>query len=357
MKIGWFKQRIVVCLMGFILAIVAGDTGKTVQAASFSETILYSAAAFAYINSQLNNLNDHHQTDLLQQTQKRTGVDDDEQANAYLNKVANHLMSNGLIKGHYAVYITPDKGFNAFCTLGRVIAVNRGTIAVLDEDEFAVILGHEMGHGEQKDPVEGTKKVLGLSVLIDLYSRNNSNLTSAVLGTASANYINNEVITMQQEWNADNAGFDNAVAAGYNPGGGAAAMVKLRTKLGEMWHEGLSQIINPNNHPKTSDRVKNFSKRLTAYSYGHITVKNDKIVQIDGVDIITPAKTDHHLAEERAYLVAGKLAKEYHNHTLAEAYAGQDGTVYMGSRTILTPLEGDGNAQDLADRINDATKK
>jgi predicted Zn-dependent protease len=351
------RKIVSIFLTGFILTAPAVGGSIRAEAASLGQTLLYSAAAFAYINGQLNNLNDHHQADLLKQTQKQTGVYEDDEMNAYVNNIARRLMANGLIKGHYAVYITPDKKFNAFCTLGRVIAVNRGTVEILDEDELAAVMGHEMSHGEHKDPVEGTKKVMGLSLVVDLYLQNNSNLTSGVLGTAAANYVANEVITMQQEWNADNAGFDNAVAAGYNPGGGAAAMVKLRTQVGELWHEGLSRAVSPNNHPKTSDRVKNFAKRLTDYSNGHVTVKNDKTVQINGEDVVTPAKTNSLSGEERAYLIAGNLASVYHKNALATAYIGENGAIYIGDQLIMTPTANDVDKQELLDRINEFAAK
>lgn len=346
------KKVLAICLAGSIILTAGFIQNRKAEATGFFETLMYSAAAFAYINGQLNNLNDNHQADLLLETQRKTGIDENDQKNAYLAQVAHRLMSNGLIKGHYAVYITPSKEFNAFCTLGRVIAVNRGTIETLDEDEFAAVLGHEMGHGEHKDSIEGMKKILGLTVVVDLYLRNNSNLTSEVLGGAAANYIDNEVITMQEEWNADNAGFDNAVAAGYNPGGGAAAMVKLRARLGELWHEGLSQVVSPNNHPKTSDRVNNFAKRLTDYSYGHVTVTGDRIVQLDGVDVMAPVTRGSHLAEERSYLVAGNLARKYHSHTLEKASIGKDGGVYIGDQVIMNPIDGDSSAQEVVDKIN-----
>ncbi len=356
-KFRLLKKLLATCLIGLIMVVPSLAGSVKVEAASFAEELLYGAAAFAYINWQLNNLNDNHQADLLKQTKQQTGVDYDEEANTYVHNISTRLMSNGIIKNHYAVYITPEKKFNAFCTLGHVIAVNRGAVDLLNEDELAAVLGHEMGHGEHRDPVEGTKKILGLSVMIDLYIQNNPNLTSEVLGTVGGNYVANEVITMQEEWNADNAGFDNAVAAGYNPGGGAASMVKLRSLLGELWHEGLSKVINPNNHPKTSDRVNNFAKRLTNYSNGHVTVKNDKTVQIDGHDVVTPVKANGRLAEERAYLIAGNLAKVYHNNAVATAYVGDNGAVYIGDQLIMTPAESDAGNTEVADGINAVTGK
>lgn len=323
-----------------------------VQAASFGETLLYSAAAYAYADKQLNNLNDNHQDGMLKQTQKQTGVYQGEAENARLREISTRLMNNGLIKNKYAVYIAPDKEFNAFCTLGHVIAVNRGAMDMLDDDEVAAVLGHEMSHGEHKDPVEGTKKQLSVALAINLYLSNNANNTSYVLGTLAGNYINNEVITMEGEWNADRAGFEQATAAGYNPGGGAASMVVLRAKLGELWHEGLSKVISPNNHPKTSDRIQSFAKQLTAYSGGRVTIVNDKTVRLDGQDIVTPVASGRYLAAERAYLVAGNLARYFHSNKTGEAYAGEDGILYVNGTKIMTPAAEDEPAEVIAARIN-----
>jgi hypothetical protein len=351
----FFGKILTSCLIALILVMPSFGSYSKVEAATTMQTLLYGGLAFAYINSQLNNLNDNHQKDLLQQTQRQTGVYENEETTARLDTITRRLMTNGLVKEHYAVYVTPDKSFNAFCTIGHVIAVNRGTMELLDDDELAAVLGHEMSHGEHKDPIEGTKKALGIGVLVDLYINNNPNTTSAVLSGAAGNYVNNEVVTMQQEWNADNSGFTNAVAAGYNPGGGAASMVVLRAKLGELWHEGLSTVINPNNHPKTSDRVNNFAKHMTEFSGGNITVKNDKIVQIKGHDITTPGEAYGRMAQERAYLIAGNLARVYHSNTLSTAYIGDDGAIYIGEQLIMTPTQNDANAQDIVDKINAVT--
>lgn len=355
------KRLLIAALTVFMVGASSFTGMAKVEAASFVETLLYGGIAFAYINGQLNNINDNHQQDMLKQTQQQTGVYENDEKDAYLAQVAERLMHNGLIKGKYAVYMTPSKDFNAFCTLGRVIAVNRGTIELLDEDELAAVLGHEMSHGEHKDPVDGTKKMLGIGLVVDLYLQNNPNTTSGVLSAMAGNYVNNEVITMDEEWNADNSGFDNAVAAGYNPGGGAASMVKLRAKLGDLWHEGLSRTINPNNHPKTSDRIHNFGKRMTDYSYGHVQVKNDATVEVNGVDIVTPVKTSQLLAGERAYLIAGNLARVFHSQQGGKptepATVADNGVVYIGQQAIMTPLDEDSSGTEIARLLNQAMTK
>ncbi|MDR3563076.1 MAG: M48 family metallopeptidase [Negativicutes bacterium] len=352
-----FCKLLLYCLTALILLHPGLSGIAKTEAASFGETLIYGAVAFSYINGQLNNINDHKQSDMLSQCEKKTGVYDNEQTNYYLRTMTKRLEGNGIIRNHYSVYANPDKQVNAFCTLGRVISINKGALDALDEDEMATVLGHEMGHGEEKDPVEGMKKQLGLALVVDLYVSKNPNTTSEVLASVGANMINSEVFTMNQEWRADNHGFEYATAAGYNPGGGAAAMAKLRSMYGDQFNHGIVRLVNPNDHPRLTDRIKNFGKLLSDYSGGHVGVRNDKTVQLNGQDIVSPSKTSYYLPEERAYLIAGNLAKAYHNGTVGEAYASEDGAVYIGEQRIMTAYLSDSSAQEIADRINAITAK
>lgn len=355
MKIRRFRRWTALYLT-IMLLMISGFTGSLrVEAATIIQELAYGAIAFSYINGQLNNINDNKQSDMLAQTEKQTGVYDNDETRSYLRAIAARLEGNGIIKRHYAVYANPDKKLNAFCTLGRVISVNKGALDALDEDEMAAILAHEMGHGEEKDPVEGVKKQLGLALVVDLYLGSNPGTASQILTIAGANMVSAEVFTMNQEWRADNHGFEYATAAGYNPGGGAASMVKIHAIYGDVFSHGLVRLVNPNDHPRVSDRIKNFSEHLTSYSNGHVTVKNDKTVQIDGKDVVSPAKAYNHMAEERAYLVAGNLASLYHRGTVGAAYVSGDGAVYIGDQLIMNPGENDIGSAELVDRLNAAT--
>lgn len=351
-----FQKSIIVSLI-ISLLIMPAIPLKKVEAATLTQKLLYSAAAVTLITAYYNNVNDKGQKDSLATTQKQTGVYHNEEAEERIQTIENQLKASGLIKNNYKVYANPKKEFNAFCTLGNVISINKGTLDTLDDDELALVMSHEMGHGEKKHVVTGITKSISLGFAVDLFLSSNQNNTSAILSTIGANYINNEMFTMQQEWEADNLGFTYAVAAGFNPGGAAASMVKMRSMYGELHHEGLVEIINPNNHPKTSDRINNFAAKLTAYSNNHVRIKNDKTVLIDGKEIITPVKTNQYLAEERAYLIAGNLAKVYHDNAITAASIGEDGSVYIGNQRIATLRENDISADELSSRLNEVNNK
>lgn len=325
---------------------------RKAEAASFVQKLIYSVAAVSLITAYYNNVDDKGQKESLANTQKQTGVYNNEEAKERITYIQNQLKSPGLIEADYAIYANPKKEFNAFCTLGHVISINKGTLDSLDDDELAVVMAHEIGHGEKKHVVTGITKGIGLGFAVDLFLSSNKNNVSSILSTIGANYINNEMFTMGQEWEADNLGFSYATAAGFNPGAAAASMVKMRSMYGELHHEGLAKVVNPNNHPKTSDRVNNFSNQLTLYSNNHVAVKNDKTILINGQEILTPVKTTNYLAEERAYLIAGNLAKVYHNKEIGTALIGEDGSVYIGNQKISDLADDDISAYELLNKIN-----
>lgn len=351
------KVLVVGCLIVCLLGVEAFTRASIVRAAGLGEQLLYSGIAVAFINSYYNDLNTHGQKEVLADTQKQTGVYDNEEAAARLKTITNRLKASGLIKENYAVYANPTKEFNAFCTIAHVISVNKGALDTLDDDELAAVLAHEMRHGEGNHPVAGVTKGVSVALAVNLYLNSNRNNASYILSGVTGNYIQNEMFTMSQEWEADNYAFSYMTAAGFNPGGPAASMVKLRSLLGELWAEGFVRVIKPNNHPKTSARITNFSAHLTTYSNGHVTVKNDKTIQLDGKEVLSPVKAFGYMAEERAYLIAGKLAQVYHANSAGPATADEAGNVYMGEQKIAALSDGDITAEEMARRINEIISK
>ncbi|MBQ5636814.1 MAG: hypothetical protein IIV08_04580, partial [Selenomonadales bacterium] len=174
----------------------------------------------------------------------------------------------------------------------------------------------------------------------------------------TVNYINNEMFTMSQEKNADKYAFKYVTAAGFNPGGPASAMAKLRSEVGDLWVEGLARTINPNNHPKTTDRIEKFGKQLYEYSDKHVKVEEEKTVKVNGVEIITPVATQTYLTEQRAYQIAGNIARLYANEARPTTSASVQGnSVYVGSQFIMTSQSGDITADAVASALNKAFAK
>lgn len=356
MKLSW-KKTIATAVTTLVLASPLAPLPAKAEAASLLESLIYAGVTEASIKSYYGKINNENQAEMLVQTQEKTGVYHDEAANARLQNIVDRLMATGLFEHEFAVYANPDESFNAFCTIGRVISVNKGALDILDDDELASVLAHEMQHGEDNHCVKGASKGVGLSVFAAT-ALDQDNILEYLMGAVTVNYINNEMFTMSQEKNADKYAFTYVTAAGFNPGGPASAMAKLRSEVGDLWAEGLTRAVNPNNHPKTTDRIEKFGKQLAKYSDNHVKVEGEKTVKVNGIEIITPSATDAYLTEQRAYLIAGNIARLYANDAKPTARATAQGSaVYVGDQFIMTSQGSDITADAVAESLNRAFAK
>ncbi len=192
---------------------------------------------------------------------------------------------------------------------------------------------------KQTGYLEDSAKQVGLSTAVSLAAGGGGN--AAILSNIAGNYMENQVFTMGQEKAADELGFKILSESPYNVGGAAASMAVLRNKYGDLYREGLNQVFSPNNHPKTSSRVKDNIDRMYTYSGNHVTVDNGAVF-VNGMNIYSPANSGRYTGEERAYFMAGKLARLYHNGQIQPGGASYDGpTVTVAGRSIVTTPNAD----------------
>ena len=334
-----FKSLVLAAVMGLSLTTVA-VVPTTVEAASAgaAETLLGGAVAYAYVATAFNKMDNSKegQEQSLARAKKQTGYLEDSAAQARVQRIMKTLEASPSVKRSYVVYANPSDDFNAFATVGRVMSVNKGALDLLDDDELAYVMAHEISHGEHKDIVNGLKKQVGLSTAVSLAAGGGGN--AAILSNIAGNYMENQVFTMGQEKAADELGFKILSESPYNVGAAAASMAVLRNKYGDLYREGLNQVFSPNNHPKTSSRVKDNIDRMYTYSGNHVTVDNGAVF-VNGMNIYSPANSGRYTGEERAYFMAGKLARLYHNgqiHQGSASYSGPTVTV-AGQNIVTTP--------------------
>lgn len=338
-----FKSVVLAAMMGLSLTTVA-VMPMSVEAAGkagAAETLIGGAVAYAYVQTAFNKMDNSKegQAESLARAKKQTGYLEDSAAQARVQRIMKTLEASPSVKRSYVVYANPSDDFNAFATVGRVMSVNKGALDLLDDDELAYVMAHEISHGEHKDIVNGLKKQVGLSTAVSLAAGGGGN--AAILSNIAGNYMENQVFTMGQEKAADELGFKILSESPYNVGGAAASMAVLRNKYGDLYREGLNQVFSPNNHPKTSSRVKDNIDRMYTYSGNHVTVDNGAVF-VNGVNIYSPANSDRYTGEERAYFMAGKLARLYHNGQIQPGGASYDGpTVTVAGRSIVTTPNAD----------------
>ena len=337
-----FKSLVLAAVMGLSLTTVA-VVPTTVEAASAgaAETLIGGAVAYAYVSTAFNKMDNSKegQEQSLARAKKQTGYLEDSAAQARVQRIMKTLEASPSVKRSYVVYANPSDDFNAFATVGRVMSVNKGALDLLDDDELAYVMAHEISHGEHKDIVNGLKKQVGLSTAVSLAAGGGGN--AAILSNIAGNYMENQVFTMGQEKAADELGFKILSESPYNVGGAAASMAVLRNKYGDLYREGLNQVFSPNNHPKTSSRVKDNIDRMYTYSGNHVTVDNGAVF-VNGVNIYSPANSGRYTGEERAYFMAGKLARLYHNGQIQQGSASYNGpTVTVAGQNIVTTPNAD----------------
>ena len=336
------KSLVLAAVMGLSFTTVA-VVPATVEAASAgaAQTLIGGAVAYAYVSTAFNKMDNSKegQEQSLARAKKQTGYLEDSAAQARVQRIMKTLEASPSVKRSYVVYANPSDDFNAFATVGRVMSVNKGALDLLDDDELAYVMAHEISHGEHKDIVNGLKKQVGLSTAVSLAAGGGGN--AAILSNIAGNYMENQVFTMGQEKAADELGFKILSESPYNVGAAAASMAVLRNKYGDLYREGLNQVFSPNNHPKTSSRVKDNIDRMYTYSGNHVTVDNGAVF-VNGVNIYSPANSGRYTGEERAYFMAGKLARLYHNGQIQLGGASYDGpTVTVAGRSIVTTPNAD----------------
>ena len=317
------------------------QTAPVNAASSAVQTLAGGAVAMAYVSTALNKMDNSEQgqQESLARTKEKTGYLNDSAAQARVNRIMKTLEASPSVKRSYVVYANPDTEFNAFATLGRVVSINKGALDTLDDDQLAYVMAHEIAHGEHKDIINGAKKQIGLSTAVGIAAGGSEG--AALLSNVAGNYLSNQVFTMSQEKAADELGFKILSESPYNVGGAAGSMAVLRNKVGEHYREGLSQVVAPNNHPKLTDRVNNNIARMYTYSGNHVNVSKGA-VYVNGDNIYSPAGSGRYTGEERAYYMAGKLARLYHNGQIQPGGASYDGpTVTVAGRSIVTTPNAD----------------
>ena len=350
-----WKKWLTTMVAGFTLCVAPV---AAVSAASAAQILLYGAASMALARQQLMKMDDQNQKQMLASTQAKTGVLDNEAYSRRVETIQRNLVATGLVKRNYDVYVNPSKELNAFETVGGVISINRGMVDALNDDELAFTLSHEMQHGEKRHAVNGVLKSIGIATLVDVALGGNANVLDILLGSVAVNYIDNEVVTMGQEKQADETGFNILKNTEYNVGGAASSMQYVYEQYGDLWQEGFKRVISPNNHPQMSSRIQKLAGRMSQWSGNHVQVGGNT-VYVNAQPVVTPAAMGSYSSRRRAFLVAGNLARSFHdvygeapkdNKVLTETINKKDPScnistqgdeLYLNGQYIMTGTAGD----------------
>lgn len=297
-------------------------------------------------------------------------------------------------------FVNPKENFNAFCSLGHNLSVNKGAFTEVNynEDELAFIVAHEMGHGMKNHVRNRLNGQISLGVLKNLLTYQNTNAYTDKFAAVVVNYTVTKGYSLPNEWEADNLAFDYTMAADYNPGAGAAVWQRVMDHYGDTSLNFLGEILNPNDHPTNIQRRDNYAKKLTEYSNNTVAVQGSQVLVKGKVLMTATAETlseeEQQLvdsmnagnesdgapkaqlkpvsAAERAYLIAGNIARAYYvpktksgglttkiswddadANKAAKRAVAENGVVRVGAYDLVQPHADEPSAEELAALLNE----
>lgn len=238
-------------------------------------------------------------------------------------------------------HVSTSKDFNASCNGTNNVVVNHGLLSGLNynKDEVAAVLGHELIHGLNHHSANHVAQIVATTYGMNLLSSGESQINVSLM-QCFEKYVRAKNIILPDEYEADEGGFYLAAGAGFNPGGCAAAMAKMKSFTESA--SGLSDFFNPNDHPDTNRRVEKGAALMSTYGYNHVTVKGGDSVYIDGAFFVKAQADGNTTAEEVAYLIAGGIAKGFHDQRFATMWdfnATGAGMEFLDDNPVYVPLK------------------
>ena len=350
----WMRRCIALVLSATITSGIA--LPPSADAANSTERIIGAVIGGAVAANEMNaqikyyNTTEEGRQQLFAELQEKYGVYYRWDLNSQLDRIFTNLtaaigsMDASIYDRPYNYFINQQDSFNAFCTLGHNMSVNVGLYSYLtNEDEIAVVLAHEMGHGQKDHPAKGMKSSLGPAIL--------ANATGTVLGAIAANVWSGQGLTKPMEWEADNLAFEYISRSPYNPGATAAVWQRVIDLSGNNPASALDIMSGAADHPSNAARRDNYAKKLTEMSGGKVTVK-DGTVYVNKKKLVTPVAANGMSSAERAYFVMGNLAAAYKNgHAASDAYVSGN-TVMLGAQPIVSCTGNDARPSEIADLLN-----
>jgi predicted Zn-dependent protease len=185
---------------------------------------------------------------------------------AIARRLVPHVMAPNLkstpraARWHWEVNLIGSKQINAFCMPGGKIAFYYGILdqLKLNDDEVAMVMGHEMAHALREHARERMGKTTATNGLIEL--------GAALFGLGNGGrYLANiggQLLTLRfsrdDESEADKVGLDLAARAGYDPRAG----VSLWHKMGQASKSAPPQWLST--HPPGAARIQQIESNLPA---------------------------------------------------------------------------------------------
>ncbi|NJM65006.1 MAG: M48 family metalloprotease [Acaryochloris sp. RU_4_1] len=206
---------------------------------------------------QLSNLSGQQERELGEQIHRNllsqgVRLHEGQALNRYVTSIGQRLVeTGGRRKVVYRFQVVDDDKVNAFATMGGRVYVTTGLIAAADnEAQLASVLGHEIGHIEEKHLVKQIRKTMIAQGLTTAITGSNRSQVANI----GVNLLVSRPQSRSDEYEADREGLRILRDAGYATSAMPAFMRKLISS------GGTPTFLST--HPAVPDRVKRLEQEI-----------------------------------------------------------------------------------------------
>lgn len=170
----------------------------------------------------------------------------------------------------YSFYLIEDKSLNAFTVPGGHVYIFRGLYELLDDDELACVLAHEIGHASARHPAKRLEAALGYQILSTIAlaacqkKGEGQKKQTAYIAYAASTAFNLAMLgySREDEFQADELAVKYSHKAGFNPRG----MIGVFKKLGEKQEKGFPVPYILRSHPYLKERAVRTEEKIAELS-------------------------------------------------------------------------------------------
>jgi len=166
----------------------------------------------------------------------------------------------------YKFSILTDKELNAVALPGGFIYINKGLFDVINDDQLAYVMGHEVGHVAARHIVKKLQANMAYDALLGIVfaglgSKAGDNAKTVAQGVDMAFSLVELGYSREDEYEADRLGAKYAYNAGFDPYAALSALDVIKKVEGQ----GQKAPIYLRSHPYVDDRInalKNYIPQL-----------------------------------------------------------------------------------------------